>query len=133
MTHLTCPFCGKEDFDAYGLKLHLQSERCEPYMRVDLLRLPRSVAKQPTESVPCEKSELGERLNESSCRMCSGDICATHGTDPCQCDVLKRHLRPAATSLQPHPTCPTCGRVKGDKKAKFCSDGFHYNPPWRAS
>jgi hypothetical protein len=34
----TCPFCGEYDFDAIGLKDHLESGGCDEYERVPDVR-----------------------------------------------------------------------------------------------
>ena len=32
---------------------------------------------------------------EPDCRLCSGEACETHGTDPCECATDERHQRQA--------------------------------------
>jgi len=36
-SHITCPFCGEEDFDLIGLKDHLLSSHCEVFNHTDNL------------------------------------------------------------------------------------------------
>ncbi len=31
ITYLSCPWCGEEDFDLYGLKLHILNGWCEKF------------------------------------------------------------------------------------------------------
>jgi len=35
---VACPFCGEEDFDLPGLKLHLEAGWCDAYERVERRR-----------------------------------------------------------------------------------------------
>lgn len=35
---VTCPFCGEEDFDLIGLKLHLSLGHCDEYEEIDALK-----------------------------------------------------------------------------------------------
>ena len=32
--HRNCPYCGENEFDAYGLKLHLLNHPCEQFIAV---------------------------------------------------------------------------------------------------
>ena len=33
-----CPFCGEEDFDLIGLKIHLEDGICEVYKKISIIR-----------------------------------------------------------------------------------------------
>lgn len=59
----TCPFCGENDFDAIGLKLHLSCGNCERYNNVPFLRSMFSSPPQPAPPATDEKEGEGEKVN----------------------------------------------------------------------
>lgn len=62
-----CPFCEEGDFDAYGLKLHLQNGWCSPYDRLD--------GRQRCTDVEC--CNYKQPINPKSC-LCIKDEPARH-------------------------------------------------------